>query len=190
MLDRGLIPREAVAGHDYEAAECRDCLTLFQVQVGGERVLTELYEVWAASEPSDEWRRQCEWFVANARQSRDGHQIMAVASMLGRPIRSLRTLDYGMGYGLWARIAGELGCASFSFDFADDRTHAAKKDGIATLTLDQIRAERFDLINMEQGAGARHGRRGHAVDPCRQPATRRRSVRLGARATPRPRGLG
>ena len=75
---------------------------------------------------------------------------MAAASFLGRPLAGMRTLDYGMGWALWARIAERLGCDSFGSDLAPPRMDYAARHGVRTVADEEISKHRFEFINTEQ----------------------------------------
>ncbi len=65
-------------------------------------------------------------------------------------LSDLKTLDYGMGQGLWARVSKELGCRSYGFDLSQRCTRAARLGGVNTIAFDDIAGGEFDLVNTEQ----------------------------------------
>ncbi|HYW17485.1 MAG TPA: methyltransferase domain-containing protein [Allosphingosinicella sp.] len=135
----------------YELQRCGCCGLVYQRHVGGHALLTALYSSWV-DEPEDPERdidTYCEEIRAIA-ESRDAHEIMAAASYLGRPIEGMKTLDYGMGWALWARIAAHLGCESFGSDLARPRMDYAARHGVRTLGDEEISGHRFDFVNTEQ----------------------------------------
>lgn len=139
-----------LAGGRYAVSRCRDCDTIYHTQVAGPALLTELYDVWLGAAVRDAYRAEFDWLVAHPRQSRDGHEILTAASVLKLPVRDLKTLDYGMGQGLWARVALGLGAASHGFDLSESRMRIAREHGVATIAYDAIVGAGFDLINTEQ----------------------------------------
>lgn len=139
-----------LAGGRYVVTECRACATIYQAQVGGTELLTTLYDVWLNQAQHDEGQSALAWLAAHPRQSRDGHEVMTAAALLHADVRGLKTLDFGMGKGLWAGIAKDLGCQSHGFDLSSQRMNEAAARGIATVGLDQIAGGEFDFINTEQ----------------------------------------
>jgi hypothetical protein len=134
----------------YELAECASCTLVFQRWIGSDQLLGELYGIWVHEHglPSNEPRYQSE--LAHPLQSRDGHEIMIAAAYLGVPLTTLTTLDYGMGWALWARISRSLGCNSFGNDLAQSRMKFAEDHGVTPLTDAQLGSPRFHFINTEQ----------------------------------------
>ena len=84
------------------------------------------------------------------RATRDGHELMWASKHLNKPLATMQTLDYGMGWALWAQIAKELGCKSFGFDLSTVRMRAAAQQGINVLEDVNFPADAFDFINTEQ----------------------------------------
>lgn len=128
---------------EYRAVECGECGTIYQAEVGDSATIARLYGEWiwgGADDPNDEFE------VAHPTLSRDGHEITAAAAFLGQRPTTLLTLDYGMGYAPWARIAKALGCRSYGVDLDPRRMEFARAHGILT----GIDGVRFDFINTEQ----------------------------------------
>lgn len=140
----------SLAAAPYELRRCADCTLVYQRFVGDAHLLSDLYTHWV-DEPDDpdllpEYRSE----LAHIPQSRDAHELMAAAAFLGVPLADLVTLDYGMGWALWARIAASLGCASYGSDLACPRMEFARRNGVRTLEDHEIGRHRFHFINTEQ----------------------------------------
>ncbi|HYJ82992.1 MAG TPA: methyltransferase domain-containing protein [Allosphingosinicella sp.] len=135
----------------YELDRCRRCGLVYQHYVGGPELLGTLYSSWL-EDPEDPERDIATYRdeIRAIPESRDAHELMAAASYLGRPLAGLRTLDYGMGWVLWGRIAAQLGCDSFGSDLAQPRMDFAARHGVRTVTDSEIPGHRFDFINTEQ----------------------------------------
>jgi SAM-dependent methyltransferase len=134
----------------YLVASCDGCGTLYQAQVGDGTLLREVYESWLDTGVDQVWAEQAEWLASYPKQSRDGHEIMTAAAVLGVRLADLKTLDYGMGHGLWARVSKGLGCNSYGFDLSERCTRIANSHGIETVASDEIGRGNFDFINTEQ----------------------------------------
>jgi SAM-dependent methyltransferase len=142
--------RSWLAGGRYRLDRCGACGLVFQRFVGDDALLATLYGTWltGAIDPDrdPEFRRQ----VAAPGQSRDGHELMAAAALLGRPVQSLRVLDYGMGWGLWALVAHGLGARAFGYDLAESRNDYVKRHGVTPVRLGELPGLGVDFINTEQ----------------------------------------
>jgi 2-polyprenyl-3-methyl-5-hydroxy-6-metoxy-1,4-benzoquinol methylase len=134
----------------YELVRCLDCRLVYQKWVGGTELLAELYGEWIDQHCPPDQDPQYRDQIGNVLQSRDGHEIMVAAAYLGLAPSGLVTLDYGMGWALWARIARELGCRSHGSDLSRSRMDYAREHGIATLDDDALGEPRFHFINTEQ----------------------------------------
>ncbi len=145
------IDPETLSGQPYHLSECAACGLVFQKYIGDDRLLSALYTHWV-SEPEDPERDIATYRadIAAIRLTRDAHEIMAASSFLGIPLARLRTLDYGMGWALWARISQGLGCASFGTDLAEPRMEFARRHGVTAVTDAEIADLQFDFINTEQ----------------------------------------
>lgn len=137
-------------GGTYHVVECETCGTIYQAQVGDDDMLSEVYDSWLDTLRDEAWIAQAEWLATHPRQSRDGHEIMTVAAMMRMPLADLKTLDYGMGQGLWARISKELGCHSYGFDLSQRCTRVARSYGVNTVAFDDLASGEFDFVNTEQ----------------------------------------
>lgn len=135
----------------YELQRCTRCSLIFQHHVGGPELLSDLYTHWV-DEPEDPERDIATYReeIRHVLLSRDAHEIMAAASLLGLPLERLVTLDYGMGWALWARIAANLGCKSYGSDLAAPRMEFARAHGVKTMEDDEIGTLRFHFVNTEQ----------------------------------------
>jgi len=131
---------------EYRIEQCGACCTYYQGEVGGPELLEKIYDEWVEQiEDPREISSHAE-DVANPRLSRDGHEVMAAASYLGVPLRELKTLDFGMGFALWAILAKQLGCDSYGTDLSKRRMALAQRRGVKTVdTLGQ-----YHFINTEQ----------------------------------------
>ena len=134
----------------YRLDRCRRCALVFQHHVGGAELLTELYSNWVDEPDDPELIDTYRAEIASIPESRDAHELMAASSYLGIPLGSMKTLDYGMGWALWARIAATLGCDSYGSDLAPPRMAYAAGFGIHTVTDAEIADHRFHFINTEQ----------------------------------------
>jgi 2-polyprenyl-3-methyl-5-hydroxy-6-metoxy-1,4-benzoquinol methylase len=146
----GIDPKILTAG-EYRLDQCRACKLIFQGCIGDDRLLETLYTDWV-EEPGDP-EAEIDTYRAdinNVRLSRDAHEVMAASSFLRVPLSQLTTLDYGMGWALWARIAATLGCQSYGSDLSKPRMAFAARHGVNAITDAEIADRRFHFINTEQ----------------------------------------
>jgi SAM-dependent methyltransferase len=135
----------------YVLDRCATCDLVYQRFVGDDRLLAELYGVWLSTPWHRELAdREASGVFSAPRLSRDAHELMCISSWFDRPPESLRTLDYGMGWGLWARVSRHLGFESYGFDLAEGRMKAAADAGIRVVHEGALEPGFFDFINTDQ----------------------------------------
>jgi 2-polyprenyl-3-methyl-5-hydroxy-6-metoxy-1,4-benzoquinol methylase len=139
-----------LAGGMYDLAECGRCALIFQRHVGDREFLNELYTNWLKGDGNPERDPTYNADLRDPLSSRDGHELVAAAAYLGKPLAQLRTLDYGMGWALWARISLALGCHSYGSDLAENRMAFARQAGVKPVTEAEIPDQCYDFINCEQ----------------------------------------
>jgi SAM-dependent methyltransferase len=154
----------------YELDHCLECGCVYQKYCGDEAFLTEVYSSWIGDEIGDPETYGLWVEILRAPwQSRDAQELLMTAAFLGRDLAGLKTFDYGMGYGLWPRIAAALGCDSHGFDLSPVCTDYARSKGVKIVS--EPGEGQFDVINLEQVLE-------HVVEPCDT------VVRLGAALKP------
>jgi SAM-dependent methyltransferase len=142
--------RSALCGGTYVVDRCTDCRLVFQRYVGDAALLSTLYDDWLNSEYDPDHDPTYQSSVAHPESTRDGHELLAAARTLGRPVSALRVLDYGMGWGLWARIAHGLGAHAHGYDLSPTRRTYARAHGVDVVDLDQNADLGVDFINADQ----------------------------------------
>jgi SAM-dependent methyltransferase len=137
-------------GAMYEVDRCRDCRLVFQRYVGRDALLSALYDEWLNSNYHPDGDASYQASVANPASTRDGHEVLTIARALGKAPSSLRVLDYGMGWGLWARVASGLGAHTFGYDLSPTRRTYASAHGIEIVDADGLSELAVDFVNADQ----------------------------------------
>src|SRR5690349_7663374 len=88
--------------------------------------------------------------MAHPLESRDAHGIISAAAFLQKRPADLLTLDHGMGWAMWARVARTLGCRSHGTELSFTRAQFAREHGIDVLPTDAAPEGQFDFINTDQ----------------------------------------
>lgn len=140
-----------VQGCEYRLDECRACTLVFQRFVPDAEFLDVIYDVWLNSSYRPEEDPTDREAMAQPLWSRDGHELLCAAQLLGRDITQLKILDYGMGWALWSRVARRIGVRNvFGFDLSAARRQYAEAYGIQVLPHADIVGLGLDFINTEQ----------------------------------------
>lgn len=144
---------ERLRGWDYHLEQCARCECIFQKYYGDDAFLDELYTRWIEGHITDDpdsyepWQR----ILAEPRKSRDGHEVLMAAAYLGKPVEGLKTLDYGMGFGIGAQVVRAVGADAHGFDLSSTCVAYARGKGIKIVTKDELDrgGHGFDFINSE-----------------------------------------
>jgi 2-polyprenyl-3-methyl-5-hydroxy-6-metoxy-1,4-benzoquinol methylase len=145
-----LIDPSEISAAPYELMRCPECTLLYQRFAGDDRLLRDLYGKWVSGHSRPECDPQYQAEVSAPLRSRDGHEILVAAEFLRTNPAKMTVLDFGMGWGLWARIARQLGCASYGQELAEERVAYARGHGIKIVALRELGRPMFDFINTEQ----------------------------------------
>ena len=140
----------ALASGDYDLVRCRSCTLLYQDCIGDDALLSELYGIWIETDEHPETNQRYREAISAIPESRDGHEVMVASQCLGVSLNEMMTLDYGMGWALWARSARALGCRSHGTELAPARVEFARQHGVTVLSDDEIGRPTFHFINTEQ----------------------------------------
>lgn len=135
-------------GQDYVLDRCADCSALYQRNIPTELLMDALYGKWIANSdtPSPEPLSHFTHHVQEAMQ--------AIAFAMRRrgetSPAAVRVLDYGLGWGVWAKAAVGVGAKVAGFDLSRQRRDHAARHGIEVLGWADLPGQAFDFINTEQ----------------------------------------
>ena len=142
----GRVPLAVLAGASYRVLACNRCGLVYQDPILNDDGMAALYEAWidAAASLAKKQRAPRKLFAKYA------GQIQTLARLIARSPGEVRVLDYGMGWGYWARMATAHGYAVEGFEPSPSRRAHARVLGVAVL--DRLpRAEpRYDYILASQ----------------------------------------
>lgn len=141
----GSIDFALLEGAEYVLKECGECGLIFQEQVPDDELSEIVYERWADPEKALHRRE-----ARVKPRGRIALEIMQIADFFGRRPEDLRVLDFGMGWGYWARIAQAFGCRVAGVEVSASRVGHAERHGVDVLAPDRIPEREFDFINTEQ----------------------------------------
>lgn len=129
----------------YRLSRCHDCGLAFQAFVPDEALLQEIYDRWVVG-PGMEMERH---FGLNDYRYLD-EQVQFALQHLEKPPGQIKALDFGFGWGHWARMAMAWGCEVWGVELSDVRRERGRSYGIRVVDLDALPSCAFDFINTEQ----------------------------------------
>jgi 2-polyprenyl-3-methyl-5-hydroxy-6-metoxy-1,4-benzoquinol methylase len=143
----GRIEFDYLAGATYILQECGNCGLIYQQQIPDGALIKKFYEEWidpaqtfANHEQSDNLPHLAQY----------AHEVMLAINYFNVLPARLKFLDFGMGWAKWCRMAKAFGCDAYGTDLSAARMAYAQSQGIKAITWDEIGAQRFDFINMNQ----------------------------------------
>jgi SAM-dependent methyltransferase len=91
----------------------------------------------------------------HARLTLDGHLDVAIrlASLLvriGKEPKDATLLDFGFGYGRWARVAVGMGMQVFATEISPEKIAFARSIGVRILDEAEVTRRQFDIVHTEQ----------------------------------------
>ncbi|MCR4316380.1 MAG: class I SAM-dependent methyltransferase [Planctomycetes bacterium] len=145
--ETGGVEFECLENATYELCECLRCALIFQKMVADDFLMERLYEHWIDPDRNFELHRKRDGLKLFAPLASDVAQMVA---FIGKINSECRFLDFGMGWGNWARMAKAFGVQVAGCELSARRIEHARKSGIEVLSYDEIPGREFDLINTEQ----------------------------------------
>ena len=141
------IEDEYLQGAIFILMECANCALVYQQQIPDDALMERLYEHWI--DPQTVFARHQQTDTL-AYHSRDAQEIMQVMAFLGKPPHALAFLDFGMGWGKWARMAKAFGCDAYGTELSPARIAYAQAHGVKVVSEAELATQQFDFINTEQ----------------------------------------
>lgn len=141
------IEYEYLHGAEFILVECPQCELVYQQQIPDDALMERLYEHWI--DPQTVFARHQQTDTL-AYHSRDAQEIMQVMAFLGKSPHQLTFLDFGMGWGKWARMAQAFGCETYGTELSPARIAYAQAHGIKVISEGELGEQQFDFINTEQ----------------------------------------
>lgn len=143
---RGRLPLNLLRDERYRVARCDRCGFLYQDRILDADGMRALYRDWIDDDAS-----------LHKKQSASGglfrqyaRQVQTLSQMLERRPRQIRVLDFGMGWGYWARMAQAHGLAVSGFELSERRREYARALGLDVISELPDAGEHYDVIYANQ----------------------------------------
>lgn len=142
------VDHTALQGARFLLMECTACALVYQQEIPDDALMERLYEEWI--DPQISFDRHEQQINTLRYYSDYAQEIMQILAHFGRIPATVKVLDFGMGWGKWARMAQAFGCEVYGNELSPARIAYAAKHGINVLPWEAIPAHQFDFINTEQ----------------------------------------
>ena len=132
---------------EFVLCECASCSAIFQRDVPNDEFMARLYGVWIDPELA-RVRNESKFTLTVAAGMAE--EIMQVLAYIAREPARIEVLDFGMGWGNWAKMVASFGCKVYGVEVEATRIAEAAGAGIKNLQWNDLGENRFDFINTEQ----------------------------------------
>ncbi|BAQ48283.1 MULTISPECIES: class I SAM-dependent methyltransferase [Methylobacterium] len=144
---QGKVDHSLLRGVDFTIFECRDCALIYQKMVPAPAMLHHLYDRFIDPEKLKDHE--------HARLTLDNHLDVAtrLASLLvriGKEPKDTTLLDFGFGYGRWARVAVGMGMQVFATEISPEKIAFARSIGVRIVDEAALARMQFDIVHTEQ----------------------------------------
>ena len=143
--EQGRIQYDNIIDDEFIVDCCNDCGLFFQRRILAPHLMTSLYEVWIDPKIAfnvEERYSDLELYSIYAQE------VMTIIRYFDVHPRDLNFLDFGMGWGRWARMAAAFGVNCFGWEISENKIVHAQKYGVKPFV--GTGAEKFHFINCEQ----------------------------------------
>ncbi len=143
----GRIDWQCLEGTDYVLCGCGNCGLIYQKHVPNGEMLDKIYNqmISPAFESELELRRLT---VENFNAIAGEWEVLF--GIIGKHPSKIRVLDYGCGYGRWARVAVAMGAKVFGTEISPEKIANARNIGVEIVSERDLANMRFDIIHTEQ----------------------------------------
>jgi 2-polyprenyl-3-methyl-5-hydroxy-6-metoxy-1,4-benzoquinol methylase len=130
----------------FELARCRQCTLIYQTHIPNELLLRTLYCEWInQTKAFERYQSLPATYYANL-----AAELSLLTGYFKNPLETLKFLDFGMGWGQWARMCRAFGVDCLGCELNTNQIEYACSQGITNIQLDRLPENHFDFINTEQ----------------------------------------
>jgi len=144
---QGTIDFTRFSGAYYTVAHCDGCDLLFQVNVPTGDLLDYIYNHMI--DPTVLHDVERERITLDSVDKIIG-EMTTLFRMAGKAPADITMLDYGMGYGRYARIARGMGATVYATEIGEEKRQIALSLGVKTIDDAAIDTMQFDIVHTEQ----------------------------------------
>lgn len=132
-------------GFVYRLSRCGDCGLTFQAFIPDQRMLDDIYDHWVEGSRSE---AESQFDLNQYRYLSE--QVEFMIQHVGKRPAEIKALDFGFGWGHWARMAMGYGCDVFGVELSRERQAFGRSIGMHVVDLDELPSGTFDFVHTEQ----------------------------------------
>ncbi len=144
---QGTVDWSYLVGTDFVLCDCPNCGLIYQKYVPNQIVLDNIYNVMAGPaflKKLEAGRLTLDNF------NRIAGELDILFRILGRHPTEVRFLDYGFGYGRWARVAVAMGAKVFATEISPEKIQYARTIGVEMVRPGDLLQLQFEIVHTEQ----------------------------------------
>lgn len=134
-------------GTDYTLMSCPTCDLVYQLNAPNDRLLGHIYSEMIQPAYLEKLERER---LTLDNFDRIAGELSVLFRATGKHPSDVRFLDYGFGYGRWARVARALGASVLATEICEEKKAAARAIGVEVIPDEQVDDMRFDIVHTEQ----------------------------------------
>lgn len=143
---QGRIEFEYLGDSEFILNECNNCGLLYQEEIPNSFLTKKIYEEWINPVKSYEVQQNT---IIDDYLLYSQEILMLIAYFKIIP-KQCKVLDFGMGWGIWCKIAKAIGCDSYGTELSESRIEHVKSHGIKVISWKDLPNHDFHFINTEQ----------------------------------------
>lgn len=145
--DQGTVNYALLGGIDFTIFKCGGCSLIYQRMAPTGRMLDVLYNQFI--DPERLKRRELDRLTLD-NFTEVGRRLGDLFGTIGKEPKDITLLDYGFGYGRWARVAAAMGARVYATEITPEKIAFARSIGVAILDESDLPNHRFDVVHAEQ----------------------------------------
>ncbi len=144
---QGKVDFTYLEGTDYTLLECDNCNLIYQRQAPTEVMLDVIYNEMV--DPSFLIQLTTRSMTLQGFEEIAG-ELSVLMSLIGKSPANTQILDYGFGFGRWARVAAAMGAKVYATEISPEKISYAQKIGVEIIDDEALGHLQFDLVHTEQ----------------------------------------
>ena len=143
---RGRLDTDLLRQASYRLLQCDQCELLYQSEILNQSGMALLYEDWVDHQKSLQKKRR----AGTKLYSQYAGQMRSLQALFATVPADVRVLDYGMGWGYWARMAQAHGFDVSGIELSQQRAEHARSMGLDVLEGLPLEAAQYHFIYANQ----------------------------------------
>ncbi len=143
----GWIDYDTIKNGNYILVECSKCKLVYQKSIPGNFLMSCIYEKWVNQEINHKYNLKHHGI---GQATKNFKEIFTLVKYFKKPPNQLDFLDFGLGWGIWAKMAQSFAINISGVELSKSKLENAQKHNIRIVDFQTLPTMKFDYINTEQ----------------------------------------